>query len=64
MQGGENLPRVEEYTRFVRTCGHILVQCPHLDIIQLALQQPKSNAVYLDALEIARKAKGKLYFEW
>ena len=58
------MQRVEEYARFIRTCGHILVQCPHLDIIQLALQQPKSNAVYRDALEIARMSKGKLYLEW
>lgn len=49
---------------FIRTCGHIVVHCRHLDIVQLALQQPKNSSVYNDALELAKKAKEKFYLEW
>jgi hypothetical protein len=40
------------------------VHCRHLDIVQLALQQPKNSSVYNDALELAKKAKEKFYLEW
>lgn len=49
---------------FIRTCGHIVVNCRHLDIVQLALQQPKHSSVYKDALELAEMVKDKFYLEW
>lgn len=64
IQTGGSSKRVDDYTHFIRTCGHIVVQCRHLDIVQFALQQPKSSHVYCDALEMAQKAKEKLYLEW
>jgi len=65
IRGGseENLPRMEDYTRFIRTSGHLLIQCPQLDIIQLGLLQPKSSHVYTDALSIAKKTENQIYFE-
>ncbi|XP_046440097.1 apoptotic protease-activating factor 1-like isoform X2 [Daphnia pulex] len=60
---GRNSQRVEDYMHFIRTCGHIVVHCRHLDIVQLALQQPKNSSVYNDALELAKKAKEKFYLE-
>ena len=61
---GENAQNVDDYTRFIRTTGHIVVQCPHLDIVQLGLQQPKSSAVYKDSLVYAKAAKDQFYVEW
>ena len=55
---------MEDYTRFIRTSGHLLIQCPQLDIIQLGLLQPKSSHVYTDALSIAKKTENQIYFEW
>lgn len=60
---GRNSQRVEDYTHFIRTCGHIVVQCHHLDINQLALQQPKNSCVYNDALEMAKMSKDRFYLE-
>lgn len=64
LKSGENNQRAEDYTHFIRTCGHIVVQCRHLDIIQLALQQPKASSVYSDALTMAEMAKDRFYLEW
>ena len=55
---------MEDYTRFIRTSGHLLVQCPQLDIIQLGLMQPKSSYIYKDALQCAKNNQPQVYFEW
>lgn len=55
---------MEDYTRFIRTNGHLLFQCPQFDIIQLGLLQSKSSYVYQDALSTAKDTKHQIYFEW
>lgn len=58
------MKRAEDYTNFVRAFGDVVVQNEHVDIIQLALQQPKTSFVYLDGLNLARASKTGVYLEW
>jgi APAF-1 helical domain len=59
-----NSDHVEDFSQFIRTSGHIVVQCPQLDIVQLALQQPKNSQVYRTALECAKMDKFGFHVEW
>ncbi|XP_051889659.1 apoptotic protease-activating factor 1 isoform X2 [Pristis pectinata] len=62
----ENSTVRENFQEFLSLKGHLLVQKPFPDIVQLGLSQPDSSEVYRQAkLKAVEKAKnGAVYLEW
>ena len=55
---------MEDYEAFARTIGRKVYNTTHVDIIQLALNEPEDSAVYRAALQITSERPQRLFFEW
>ncbi|XP_041058700.1 apoptotic protease-activating factor 1 isoform X4 [Carcharodon carcharias] len=62
----ENSAVRENFQEFLSLKGHLLVQKPFPDIVQLGLCQPDSSEVYRQAKlqAVERAKKGAVYLEW
>ncbi|XP_078409567.1 apoptotic protease-activating factor 1 isoform X2 [Cetorhinus maximus] len=62
----ENSTVRENFQEFLSLKGHLLVQKPFPDIVQLGLCQPDSSEVYRQAKlqAVERAKKGAVYLEW
>ncbi|XP_067915149.1 apoptotic protease-activating factor 1 isoform X3 [Heterodontus francisci] len=62
----ENSTVREDFQEFLSLKGHLLVQKPFPDIVQLGLCQPDSSEVYRQAKlqAVERSKKGAVYLEW
>ena len=63
-QNEEHLQDLEDYEAFARTIGRKVYNTTHVDIIQLALNEPEESAVYKAALQITSERPQRLFFEW